>query len=130
MMIKIYILLFVVGFVGSTAYGGNYYYKDTQNRIKILTENSAKLEAAKQAQDNTIKALVEDADKYRKLNKDLGIELQKAESYRNKLIGKLRKHNLSRLSQQKPKLVEEKINRGTQKLFESLRRITLIPPAQ
>ena len=130
MMIKLYILLFVVGFVGSTAYGGYYYYKDTQNRIKILTENSAKLEAAKQAQDNTIKALVEDADKYRKLNKDLGIELQKAESYRNKLIGKLRKHNLSRLSQQKPKLVEEKINRGTQKLFESLRRITLIPPAQ
>ena len=130
MMIKIYILLFVVGFVGSTAYGGYYYYKDTQNRIKILTENSAKLEAAKQAQDNTIQALVEDADKYRKLNKDLGIELQKAESYRNKLIGKLRKHNLSRLSQQKPKLVEEKINRGTQKLFESLRRITLIPPAQ
>jgi|TARA_R110002020_G_scaffold120522_1_gene274723 hypothetical protein len=129
-MIKIYILLFVVGFVGSAAYGGYYYYKDTQNRIKILTENSAKLEAAKQAQDNTIKALVEDADKYRKLNKDLGIELQKAESYRNKLIGKLRKHNLSRLSQQKPKLVEEKINRGTQKLFESLRRITLIPPAQ
>ena len=129
-MIKIYILLFVVGFVGSTAYGGYYYYKDTQNRIKILTENSAKLESAKQAQDNTIKALVEDADKYRKLNKDLGIELQKAESYRNKLIGKLRKHNLSRLSQQKPKLVEEKINRGTQKLFESLRRITLIPPAQ
>jgi prefoldin subunit 5 len=129
-MIKIYILLFVVGFVGSTAYGGYYYYKDTQNRIKILTENSAKLESAKQAQDNTIKALVEDADKYRKLNKDLGRELQKAESYRNKLIGKLRKHNLSRLSQQKPKLVEEKINRGTQKLFESLRRITLIPPAQ
>ena len=129
-MIKIYILLFVVGFVGSIAYGGYYYYKDTQNRIKILTENSAKLESAKQAQDNTIKALVEDADKYRKLNKDLGIELQKAESYRNKLIGKLRKHNLSRLSQQKPKLVEEKINRGTQKLFESLRRITLIPPAQ
>ena len=129
-MVKIYILLFVVGFVGSAAYGGYYYYKDTQNRIKILTENTAKLEAAKQAQDNTIKALVEDADKYRKLNKDLGIELQKAESYRNKLIGKLRKHNLSRLSQQKPKLVEEKINRGTQKLFESLRRITLIPPAQ
>jgi hypothetical protein len=130
MMVKIYILLFVVGFVGSTAYGGYYYYKDTQNRIKILTENSAKLEAAKQAQDNTIKALVEDADKYRKLNKDLGVELQKAESYRNKLIGKLRKHNLSRLSQQKPLLVEKKINRGTKKLFESLRRITLIPPAQ
>ena len=40
-MIKIYIIIFVVGFVGSVAYGGYYYYKDTQNRIKILTENSA-----------------------------------------------------------------------------------------
>ena len=130
MMIKIYIIIFVVGFVGSVAYGGYYYYKDTQNRIKKLTENSAKLEAAKQAQDNTIKALVEDADKYRKLNKDLGVKLQKAESYRNKLIGKLRKHNLTRLSQQKPKLVEEKINRGTKKLFESLRRITAVPATE
>ena len=130
MMIKIYIIIFVVGFVGSVAYGGYYYYKDTQNRIKILTENSAKLEAAKQAQDNTIKALVEDADKYRKLNKDLSVKLQKSESYRNKLIGKLRKHNLTRLSQQKPKLVEEKINRGTKKLFESLRRITAVPATE
>jgi|TARA_R110002012_G_scaffold271673_2_gene456871 hypothetical protein len=129
-MIKIYIFIFIVGLMGSVGYGGYYYYKDTQNKIKILTENTVKLEQAKQAQDNTIKALVEDADKYRKLNKDLGTKLQKAENYRNKLISKLRKHDLSRLSQQKPLLVEKKINRGTQKLFESLRRITLIPPAQ
>ena len=130
MMIKIYLFIFVVGLVGSAAYGGYYYYKDTQNRIKILTENSAKLEAAKQAQDNTIKTLIADADKHRKLNKELGTKLQKAEGYRNKLIGKLRKHNLSRLSQQKPLLVEKKINRGTQKLFESLRRITAVPVTQ
>ena len=130
MMIKIYILVFIVGLVGSVGYGGYYYYKDTQNKNKIITENTVKLEQAKEAQDSTIKALVEDADKYRKLNKDLGTKLQKAESYRNKLIGKLRKHNLSRLSLQKPKLVEEKINRGTQKLFESFRRITLIPPTK
>ena len=130
MMIKIYILVFIVGLVGSVGYGGYYYYKDTQNKIKILTDNTVKLEQAKEAQDSTIKALVEDADKYRKLNKDLGTKLQKAESYRNKLIGKLRKHNLSRLSLQKPKLVEEKINRGTQKLFASFRRITLIPPTK
>jgi hypothetical protein len=130
MMIKIYILIFVIGMVGSVAYGGYYYYKDTQNRIKILTENSIKLEQAKAEQDSTIKALVEDADRYRKLNKDLGAKLQNAEKYKNTLIGKLRKHDLSRLSQQKPKLVEQKINRGTQKLFDSFERITLIPPTE
>ncbi len=127
MMIKIYIFIFVIGLVGSVGYGGYYYYKDTQDRIKILTENTVKLEQAKAEQDSTIKTLVEDADKYKKLNKDLGNKLQNAETYKNKLIGKLRKHNLSRLSQQKPKLVEQKINRGTKKLFDSFKRITTVP---
>ena len=130
MMIKIYIFIFVIGLVGSVGYGGYYYYKDTQDRIKILTENTVKLEQAKAEQDNTIKTLVEDADKYKKLNKDLGNKLQNAETYKNKLIGKLRKHNLSRLSQQKPKLVEQKINRGTKKLFDSFKRITTVPATE
>ncbi len=130
MMVKIYISIFVIGITGSMAYGGYYYYKDTQNRIKILTENTAKLEAAKKIQDNTIKVLKADAEKYQKLNKELTTNLQDAEKYRNKLISKLRKHNLSRLSQQKPKLVEKKINRGTQKLFDSFKRITTVPAAQ
>lgn len=130
MMIKIYIFIFVIGLVGSVGYGGYYYYKDTQDRIKILTENTVKLEQAKAEQDSTIKTLVEDADKYKKLNKDLGNKLQNAETYKNKLIGKLRKHNLSRLSQQKPKLVEQKINRGTKKLFDSFKRITTVPTTE
>lgn len=130
MMIKIYIFIFVIGLVGSVGYGGYYYYKDTQDRIKILTENTVKLEQAKAEQDSTIKTLVQDADKYRNLNKDLGNKLQNAETYKNKLIGKLRKHNLSRLSQQKPKLVEQKINRGTKKLFDSFKRITTVPATE
>ena len=130
MMIKIYIFIFVIGLVGSVGYGGYYYYKDTQDRIKILTENTVKLEQAKAEQDSTIKTLVEDADKYKKLNKDLGNKLQNAETYKNKLIGKLRKHNLGRLSQQKPKLVEQKINRGTKKLFDSFKRITTVPATE
>ena len=112
------------------AYGGYYYYKDTQNRIKILTENTVKLEQAKAEQDNTIKVLKADTEKYQKLNKELNTYLQDAEEYKNKLISKLRKHDLSRLSQQKPKLVEKKINRGTQKLFDSFKRITTVPATE
>ena len=126
-MIKLYLAIIVIGLVGGVVYGGFYYYKDTQARIQILTENSAKLEAAKMAQDNTIKTLIEDAGKYRKLNKDLSLQLQKAHDYKNKLIGKLRKHDLSRLSQQKPGLVERKINRGTRRLFESFESDSALP---
>jgi arginine deiminase len=126
-MLKVYVLIVVFGFVGSVAYGGYYYYKDTQQRIQTLTENSAKLEAAKAEQDNTIQTLLDDAAEFRKLNKNLTTKLQKAEEYRNTLIDKLRKHDLTRLSQKKPYLVEKKINAGTKKLFEELESITALP---
>ncbi len=126
-MLKIYALIIVFGFVGSVAYGGYYYYKDTQQRIQTLTENSAKLEAAKAEQDATIQTLLDDATQFRKLNKNLTTKLQKAEEYRNTLIDKLRKHDLTRLSQKKPNLVEKKINAGTKKLFEKLEGITALP---
>ena len=128
-MLKVYALIIVFGFVGSVAYGGYYYYKDTQQRIQTLTENSAKLEAAKAEQDITIQTLLDDATQFRKLNKNLTTKLQKAEEYRNTLIDKLRKHDLTRLSQKKPNLVEKKINAGTKKLFEKLESITALPTA-
>mgnify|MGYP003144298448 CR=1 FL=1 len=126
-MLKLYLLIVVLGLVGGAVYGGFWYYKDTQARIQILTENTAKLETAKKMQDQTIDTLKADANKYRKLNKDLSLQLQKAHDYKNKLIGKLRKHNLTRLSQQKPNLVEGKINRGTKRLFESFESDSALP---
>jgi len=125
-MIKIYMLLLVLGLVGGVVYGGWYYYKDTQARIAVLTENSAKLEQATNTQKQTIDTLVEDAAKYRELNKELNTKLEAANEYKNKLIDKLRKHDLAKLSMQKPGLVEKRINNGTKKLFESLEKLTSI----
>ena len=126
-MLKIYILIIVLGLVGGVVYGGWYYYKDTQARIAILTENSAKLEQATNTQKQTIDTLVEDAEKFRELNKDLNIKLEAANDYKNTLIDKLRKHDLAKLSLQKPGLVEKRINNGTKRLFESLEKLTSIP---
>ena len=125
-MLKVYILIAVIGLVGGVVYGGWYYYKDTQARIQILTENSVKLEVATKLQKSTIDTLVADAKKYAELNRKLDIELKKAHDYKNNLIAKLRKHDLVRLSQQKPGLVEKKINDGTKKLFESFESITTV----
>ena len=126
-MLKIYILIVVLGLVGGVVYGGWYYYKDTQARIQTLTENSAKLEIAASAQKNTIDTLMEDAKKYAELNNELQKKLEKANDYKNTLISKLRKHNLAKLSMQKPGLVEKKINNGTKKLLESFESITAVP---
>ena len=127
-MLKIYILIIVIGLLGGVGYGAYYYYKDTQARIATLTENSAKLEQATKTQKQTIDTLLEDAAKFRELNKELNIKLDAANNYKNTLIDKLRKHNLAKLSLKKPGLVEKKINRGTKKLFESFEKLSGADP--
>jgi hypothetical protein len=119
-MLKIYLLVIVLGLVGGSVYGAYYYYKDSQERIRILTENTAKLETAKQLQDDTINAMIEDREKFDELNKELQTSLDKANVYKDVLIGKLRKHDLAKLSLKKPGLVEKKINNGTKKLWLSI----------
>ena len=128
-MIKIYMLLLVLGLIGGVGYGAYYYYKDTQARIAVLTENSAKLEQATNTQKQTIDTLVEDAEKFRELNKELNTKLEAANDYKNTLIDKLRKHDLAKLSLQKPGLVERKINSGTKELFKSFEELTSVAPA-
>lgn len=123
-MLKIYVLIIVIGLVGGSVYGAYYYYKDSQQRIQILTENTAKLETAKKLQDATINTMIEDRERFSVLTKKLQIKLDRANSYKNVLIGKLRKHNLAKLSLKKPLLVEKKINAGTKKLFRSLESIS------
>jgi len=126
-MIKVYMLVIVLGLVGGVVYGGYYYYKDTQSRIQTLTENSAKLETAKKVQDQTIATLVADAKKYEVLNKDLNTRLNAANKYKNKLLGKLRKINLKKLSAEEPAVWEEKINNASKRLLESFESISVVP---
>ena len=123
-MLKIYFLIIVLGLVGGSVYGAYYYYKDSQERIQILTENTAKLETAKQMQDITINTMIEDRERFSLLTKDLQTKLNKANVYKDVLINKLRKHNLAKLSLKKPRLVEKKINNGTKKLFLSLETLS------
>ena len=126
-MFRLYLLLIVVGLLSGAAYGAYYYYTSTQAQIATLIQNSAKLEIAAETQKNTITALEKDAEKFAKLNKQLNSKLQNADKYRDTLIDKLRKHNLTKLSQKKPALVEKKINNGTKKLFKSFESITALP---
>jgi type II secretory pathway pseudopilin PulG len=130
-VIRLYVLIVVVGLVGGAIAGGYYYYTDSQARIQALIENTAKLQMAKQVQDDTISALVSDQKKFSKLNSDLRANLDKANDYKDVLIGKLRKHNLSKLSLKKPLLVEKRINAATAKLFKSLEVMSgATPPAK
>ena len=130
-MIRLYIGIVIVGLVGGAIGGAWYYVTSTQERIETLIANDVKLRMAKQVLDNTINTLVADQKKFAKLNTDLRANLDKANDYKDVLIGKLRKHDLSRLSLKKPLLVEKRINAATAKLFKSLETLSgATPPAK
>jgi len=126
-MLKVYMLIVVLGLVGGVVYGGYYYYKDTQSRIQTLTENSAKLETAAKMQKNTIDTLQADAAKYAELNNELQTKLVNANKYKNQLLSKLRKINLTKLSAEEPAVWERKINNASKEVLESFESITAIP---
>ena len=58
-MIKIYLFLIIMGVLGAAGFAGYLYYKDTQQRIAILTENNAKLETVVQISEQSIATLRE-----------------------------------------------------------------------
>ena len=112
--------LALFGVLGGVFYGGYSYYKDTQARISQLTANNATLKSANETNQATITKLQATAVLQAELTQDLQKNLQKAEQYQDKLIGQLRKHDLTKLSLKKPGLIETRINDGTKKLFDSI----------
>ena len=123
-MLRVYIMIIVVGLVGGVVYGGYYYYQDTQQRLKTLQQNNAKLEVAVKSKEAALQSVQENAEKQLKLNKELSGKLKNEEKYQDELRAKLQKHDLTRLSQKKPGLIEKKINEGTEKLFTDFESVT------
>ena len=123
-MIKIYGLIIILVVLSGVGYGAISYYNDTQERLAILRDNNAKLEVANKSKEEALKTIQSNVEKTNKLNKELQGKLQDAEVYQDDLRKKLQKHDLTRLSEKKPGLVEKKINEGTQKLFNDFESIT------
>ena len=123
-MIKIYLFLIIMGVLGAVGYGGYLYYKDTQQRIAILTENNAKLEIAIQISEESIATLQNDIAKNAELNRELQKELQIAEGYGDQLRATLQKHNLTHLANKKPGLIEKRMQNATNRLWDDLADIT------
>ena len=123
-MIKFYIAIVVMGLVGGAVYGAKYYYDTTQNTIAALRDNNAKLEIANETNTATINQLNNDARLAEAENAELQASLQAAEAYKDELVQKLQKHDLSRCSVRKPGLIERRINNGTAQVFDDLENLT------
>ena len=103
---------------------GKMYYDDTQARMNQLRENAVKLELAAKTSQETIARLQADAAQFEQANNELRSQLVAAEAYSDDLAGKLRRHNLTVLTLQKPGLIETRVNNATAKLFDEMETIT------
>lgn len=125
-MFRIYGIIAVVGVVGAVLLGAYWEYKDMQQRIATLRENNAKLELVAAENARTVSELEKFNSKMITENATLQQNLQKAETYSDDLLEKLRKHDLSKLSLQKPGLVERRVNNATKEVFTDIESLTSI----
>ena len=124
--LRIYIMVAVVIAVSGAVISARAYYKETQERIATLHKNNAKMEVVQQQNEVVLRSLTSEATRLNELNFNLQENLDAAEDYKDELIGKLQKHDLTRLSYRKPGLIEKRINNGTQNIFDSLESLTSI----
>lgn len=125
-MFKLYAMLAVVGIVGAVLFGAWYEYRDMQQRIAILRENNAKLETVAKANAEALEEVTAFANQMEASNLELQANLQKAEAYKDDLLSKFQKHNLTKLSLRKPGLIEGRINNATKKVFDDIESLTAI----
>lgn len=97
-----------------------------QSRIATLRDNNAKLETVAKANMEALQKSAAFASQMESQNLALQTNLQKAEEYKDQLLSKFQKHDLSRLSLAKPGLIERRVNNATKKVFDDIERLTAI----
>jgi hypothetical protein len=97
-----------------------------QQRIATLRENNAKLETVAKANAEALEEVTAFANQMEASNLELQANLRKAEAYKDDLLSKFQKHNLTKLSLRKPGLIEGRINNATKKVFDDIESLTAI----
>ena len=112
-MLKIYMMIFIIGLIGSIGYGAYATWNHMQAKIEILTANNAKLEGAVQTQKDTIGALESDIQAVNTELNAVNKQMTRTRT-RNKILAKkLESLDLGLLGVEKPDVAERIINRGT-----------------
>lgn len=110
--------------------GGYFYYQDSQATIARLRDNNAKLSLVAETNQATIKQLQQDAVDAEERMQELSVRAREAEEYQDKLISKLRRHDLTALTLKKPGMIEKRVNNAVVKLGQDLEEYTSDKPVK
>ena len=122
--------LIVLLLFGSLIGGGYFYYQDSQATIARLRDNNAKLSLVAETNQATINQLQQDAADAAERMQELSVRAKEAEEYQDKLISKLRRHDLTALTLKKPGMIEKRVNNAVVKLGQDLEEYTSDKPAE
>jgi len=120
MLHRIYGTIIIVGILGVVGWFAYQYYVETQNAIRQLTANNAKLETALETSEASINTLQAQAEQTAKLTVELTGALQRAEQYGDNLRKRLRQLDLNADALANPKDLEGRMNGATAKLWREI----------
>ena len=131
MLARFYLVIIVLGVLGGVGWFGYQYYVSTQNAIKTLTANNAKLETAHKttvAEFDAYRAGVEkeieefkaELLRQQQLNDELGANLKEVQEANKKIASLLANTDIIKNSLADPKASEEAINEEVDKFFGAI----------
>jgi cell division protein FtsB len=111
MGLKLAAIMFIIMLAGGAA--GAWYYNDTQERIKILTENNAKLETAVQTNEAALEAQQAAFLSMQAENEKLQTQFKEISDRNKSLENKLSRHDIGAAGIARTTLTEKRLNGGT-----------------
>ena len=143
MLHRIYLTIIIAGILGVVGWFAYQYYVETQNAIRQLTANNAKLETAQQqtqaafdAHRTSVEQEIEnfkaELARQQELNDELGANLEQAREANRKIAGLLANTDIIKNSLADPQLSESKINEQVDLFFGAIGCATggecMLPP--
>ena len=131
MLARFYLVIIILGVLGGVGWFAYQYYVSTQNAIRTLSANNAKLETALETTTASFDAYRENVQqeieefkaeivKQQKLNDELGANLQKVQEANRKIAGLLANTDIIKNSLADPNLSEGKINEQVDLFFGAI----------
>lgn len=104
------VLLLLIMMLGGLFY---WYFKDSQKTIALLTENNQQLEYAVSTNEDTIASLESDFERINQELRQVNQRFADAREQNSVLSEKLSQHDIGVLGSQRPGLVENLVNQGS-----------------
>ena len=119
-MIRLYIFLFIATTALTLGYGGYRYVTQLQEQVITLRENNVLLEQTVATNQATIDRMVAEAARNSQLQSQLQTRLQEANQRVSSLRTRLSQIDITREALADPADMEQRINRGVQRLIERI----------